>query len=102
MKLIWSPPADFGMIDGKAGSLIAYGVYFARGEAPAESSEVRMIFNVSDTSLVIDELENGTPYQFALRAYTTAGESGLSEPREAAPTEADRVSRRPGAAFGRL
>ena len=55
-----------------------------------------MIFNVSDTSLVIDELENGTPYQFALRAYTTAGESGLSEPREAAPTEADRVPGAPG------
>ena len=96
VKLIWSPPADFGMIDGKAGSLIAYGVYFAKGEAPTESSDVRMVFNVNDTSLVIDELENGTPYQFALRAYTTAGESDLSEPREADPTEADRVPGAPG------
>ena len=96
VKLTWSPPADTGMVEGIAGSLVAYGVYFARGEAPTESSEVRMIFNVNDTSLVIDELENAAPYQFSVRAYTTAGESDLSEPREAAPKEDDRVPGAPG------
>ena len=48
-----------------------------------------------DTFLIIDELENSIPYKFSVMVYTTAGESQLSDLREASPRENDRVSRAP-------
>lgn len=80
MRVSWEAPSNLGVIDGKAGSIVGYKVYYSEATiSNTSSADVLSLGAGKALSLDVPGLQNGTKYYFVVTASNEAGESTLSD-----------------------